>query len=71
MPDLNNPDLAPVSFVKGGLYLGQVHMAGTFAYVPAELAEYDSARQRKEFGEVYYMPGIVPGNVSGAMPITV
>lgn len=62
MTDLNDPNLAPVSFIKGGLQFGsQVHLEGTFAYVPRAIAELDEDEQVREFGDVYFTPGIRRG----------
>lgn len=62
MPDLNRDDLAPVSFVRGGLTLnGQVHLEGTYAYIPADQAEWDDDDQIAEYGDVFYRAGIRRG----------
>lgn len=62
MPNLNDKDLLPVSFRKGGFtHGGQVHLEGTFAYLPKELAEWDEDRQVQELGDVYWSQGIRRG----------
>lgn len=62
MPNLNDENLKPVSFSKGGLtHGGQVHLEGTYAYLPAELADLTSDEQVMELGDVYFEPGIRRG----------
>lgn len=62
MPDLNSPDLAPVSFIRGGLTIrGQVHLQGTYAYIPVEQAEWTDEDQIAEYGDVFYRPGLRGG----------
>lgn len=62
MPNLNDENLKPVSFSRGGLtHGGQVHLEGTYAYLPAELADLSSDEQVLELGAVYFEPGIRRG----------
>lgn len=56
------PDILPVSFRKGGFtHGGQVHMEGTYGFLPRELAEWDSDTQVQELGDVYWEPGVRRG----------
>lgn len=62
MPDINQETLGPVSFIKGGYYdAGQIHLAGTFAYLPVAVAGLSDAEQVQQLGDVYFRPGISPG----------
>lgn len=62
MPDLNSEDVAPVSFLKGGFtHGGQVHLDGTYAYLPKALAALTPEQQIEEIGDVYWEPGIRRG----------
>jgi hypothetical protein len=60
--DVNDPNLAPVSFIRGGLLMGgQVHLEGTYAFVPKEMAEWDEEMQTAKLGDVFYTSGIRRG----------
>lgn len=62
MPNLNDKDLEPVSFIKGGFtHGGQVHLEGTYAYLPKELARLTEAEQIDEMGDVYWSQGLRRG----------
>jgi hypothetical protein len=67
MPNINDEGLAPISFLKGGLYAnGQVHLEGTFDYVPTEMADMTPEEQIDAYGDVYYEKGIRPGFPPGS-----
>lgn len=62
MPNLNDKDLEPVSFRKGGFtHGGQVHIEGTFAYLPKDLARWSEDKQVEELGDIYWSKGIRRG----------
>jgi hypothetical protein len=62
VPNINDPDMKPVSFLLGGLTIGgQVHLEGTYAYLPSSTADLSSDEQVREFGAVYFEQGIRRG----------